>query len=169
MFMSLKRPLLGGLFLLAALPVSAGDAPSEKAYGVVYQPVPAASAEQVRVVYYRTADESLGDTAAHLYVDREFHTGLLSGGYATFCMAPGTHSLGAYLNDAPTYKGKSANVFQANFQPGKTYFLRVNNSNTPEPVARAEAEAELQGSREQVHMLSRASTVTRCEVATPAL
>ena len=30
--------------------------------------------------------------AAHPYVYREFHTGLLSGGYTAFCVAPEQHT-----------------------------------------------------------------------------
>ncbi|KWB64002.1 hypothetical protein WL37_20555, partial [Burkholderia ubonensis] len=75
------------------------------------------------------------------------------------------HTLGAYQNDAPTYRGKTTDRFSANLQGGKTYFLKVQEggNGAPQALSREQAERELAGARRQVHALSRASTVQSCQ------
>lgn len=133
-------------------------------FGSTYSPVAPVSDGQAQVVYYRTSGVGQQKGAAHVYVDSEFHTGLLPGGYSTFCVVPGSRTLGAYLNDAPSYKGKNVDLYSANLEGGKTYFLRVqeNGNGAPQAVTREDAERELVGSRSQVQALSRASKVQMC-------
>ncbi|WP_073521749.1 OmpA family protein [Pseudomonas fluorescens] len=133
-------------------------------FGTAYSPVAPVSDGQAQVVYYRTSGMGQQKGAAHVYVDSEFHTGLLPGGFSTFCVVPGSRTLGAYLNDAPGYKGKTVDIYSANLEGGKTYFLRVqeNGNGAPQAVTREEAERELMGSRAQVQALSRASKVQQC-------
>lgn len=135
-----------------------------KVFDHTYVSVPPIGEDQAQVVYYRTEEGVQRKGAAHVYVDREFHSGLLPGGYSVFCLVPGSHTLGAYLNDTPEYKGKRSDLYQATLQGGKTYYLRVReDGNTfPQPVAREEAERELLNSRNQVHAISRASGVETC-------
>lgn len=137
---------------------------SGQIFGSTYSPVAPVSDGQAQVVYYRTSGVGHQKGAAHVYVDREFHTGLLPGGYSTFCVVPGNRTLGAYLNDAPTYKGKNVDLYSANLEGGKTYFLRVqeNGNGAPQAVTREDAERELAGSRFQAQALSRASKVQAC-------
>ncbi|SDT99781.1 OmpA family protein [Pseudomonas yamanorum] len=133
-------------------------------FGTSYSPVAPVSDGQAQVVYYRTGGMGQQKGAAHVYVDSEFHTGLLPGGFSTFCVVPGSRTLGAYLNDAPAYNGKNVDLYSANLEGGKTYFLRVqeNGNGAPQGVTREEAERELVGSRAQVQALSRASKVQVC-------
>lgn len=133
-------------------------------FGNTYSAVAPASEGQAQVVYYRAAAVGQAAGAAHVYVDSEFHTGLLPGGYSAFCVVPGSRTLGAYLGDAPRYTGKNVDLFSANLEGGKTYFLKVreNGSGAPLAVTRVEAERELMGSRAQVQALSRASKVQQC-------
>lgn len=135
-----------------------------KVFDHTYVSVPPIGEDQTQVVYYRMEEGVQRKGAAHVYVDREFHSGLLPGGYSVFCLAPGSHTLGAYLDDTPEYKGKRSDLYQATLQGGKTYYLRVReDGNTfPQPVAREEAERELVASRNQVHAISRASGVEAC-------
>lgn len=138
---------------------------SGKLFGTPYTAVAPVAERQAQVVYYRSSNMGTQQGAAHVYVDREFHTGLLPGGYTAFCVAPGQHSLGAYVKDAPQYKGKTTDVYSANLEPGKTYFLRVREDGygAPQAVARVDAERELAGLHTQVQALSRASTVQACD------
>lgn len=135
-----------------------------KVFDSTYVNVPPVGADQTQVVYYRVKEGVQRQGAAHVYVDREFHSGLLPGGYSAFCLVPGSHTLGAYLDDTPLYKGKNSDLYQATLQGGKTYFLRVReDGNTfPQPVPREEAERELTASRNQVHAISRASSIEAC-------
>lgn len=137
---------------------------ANQVFGNAYSPVAPVSAGQAQVVYYRTGGIGQQTGAAHVYVDSEFHTGLLPGGFSTFCVVPGKRILGAYLNDAPAYKGKNVDLYSANLEGGKTYFLRVqeNGNGAPLAVSREEAERELVGSRSQMQALSRASKVQAC-------
>lgn len=146
--------------LLVVGPVSAQEHP---AFGRPYAAVAAVGQDQAQVVYYR-ADDVSGDAAANVYLDREFITALKPGGYTAFCVAPGRHMLGAYLNDAPTYSGKNDELYAATFKGGATYYLKVREQggNHPLPVTRALAATELEGQRLQVHLLSRASKVEAC-------
>lgn len=131
----------------------------------IYTPVSEVSSHQAQVVFYRTANMGAQPGAAHVYVDREFHNGLLPASYTAFCISPGQHTVGAYLNDAPRYEGKNNTLFSTNFEGGETYFLRAaeGGNGAPQSVARTEAERELAGSRRQVHVLSRASSVQACD------
>ena len=133
-------------------------------FGATYSAVAPVSDGQAQVVYYRTSGMGQQKGAAHVYVDSEFHTGLLPGGFSTFCVVPGSRTLGAYLNDAPSYTGKNVDLFSVNLEGGKTYFLRVqeNGNGAPQAVPREEAERELAGSRAQMQALSRASKVQQC-------
>lgn len=129
-----------------------------------YQSVSPVAADQAQVVYYRSALGIQHQGGAHVYIDREFHTSLLSGGYSAFCVAPGTHVLGAYLGDEPLYSGKSRDLFQATLQGGETYFLQVREDGITLPLAveRGQAETFLKTAHAQRHVLSRASKVEAC-------
>lgn len=156
---------LCGAVLFCGLPLAAQAAAETKTFGAAYQPVAPVTTGQAQVVYYRAAAPEQADKgSAHVYVDRQFHTGLLPGGFTSFCVKPGDHTLGAYLNDAPLYKGKTTDTYRAEFQGGKTYFLRADNASNgaPQVVSRADAERELAASRAQIHVLSRASAVEAC-------
>lgn len=160
------------LFQVALLGVALCTAPKAlavQAFGNQYTPVAPVSAGQAQVVYYRPATMGAQSGAAHVYVDREFHTGLLPGGYTAFCVTPGLHTLGAYLNDAPQYKGKNTDVYSASLEGGMTYFLKAGEglNSAPQAVKRADAERELAGSRQQTQALSRASSVQACAPGAP--
>lgn len=150
--------LLPGLALGASWAASAGPSTS------AYTPVSDVISGQSQVIYYRAGSSNAGPGAAHVYIDREFHTSLMPDNYTTFCVAPGQHSVGAYLNDSPAYRGKNSDVYSANFEGGKTYFLRIADGDrgAPKPVTRAQAEQELASSQLAARVLSRASAVQAC-------
>ncbi|WP_438866559.1 OmpA family protein [Pseudomonas sp. L1(2025)] len=163
-------PLYTGVLLACTLLYSTSNIADTTAAGpgkVFYTPYQSAApvaVDQVQVIYYRPVLSVQRQGAAHVYVDRQFQTGLLPGGYTQFCLAPGTHTLGAYLDDAPAYRGKRHDLYQANLQAGRTYFLRVREdaSTFPQPVSREEAEGELKSTRAQAHVLSRVDSVEAC-------
>ncbi|HDT4958088.1 TPA: OmpA family protein [Enterobacter kobei] len=129
-----------------------------------YTPVSDVIASQSQVVYYRAGSSNASPGAAHVYIDREFHTSLMPGNFTTFCVAPGQHSVGAYLNDSPAYRGKNSDVYAASFEGGKTYFLRIADGDrgAPKAVTRTQAEQELAASQLAARVLSRASAVQAC-------
>ncbi|QQX57079.1 OmpA family protein [Pseudomonas chlororaphis] len=163
------KPRLLAIVLVGAgvFTLNASAAISEKAFGPQYEPVAAISPSQAQVVYYRDAANNQRPDAAHVYIDGEFHTGLLPGGYTRFCVVPGRHALDAVIGDAPLYRGKTELKSVARLEGGKTYFVRVlgDTSNMSSGgVSRKEAEQQLQHTRLQVHALSRASAVQACDL-----
>jgi OOP family OmpA-OmpF porin len=157
--------LLGSLLSWTSVSIAArANSSPVKVFYTLYQEAAPVAVDQVQVIYYRPMLSVQRQSAAHVYVDRQFHTGLLPGGYTRFCVAPGIHTLGAYLNDAPKYQGKKNDLYQANLEAGQTYFLRVReDGNTfPQPVSREEATPELKSTRAQVHALSRVDSVETC-------
>src|SRR5476649_859850 len=107
--MNMFKPAI--LFKTALIGMALCSAPklmAVEAFGDPYTAVSPVSTEQAQVVYYRAKALNSEDGAAHVYVDREFQSALLPGGFTTFCVAPGSHTVGSYSQDAPQYKGKSA-------------------------------------------------------------
>lgn len=153
--------------LLAGAALCSNAALARNAMGKQYAPVSAVSPSQSQVVYYR-AETGTPDGAAHVYVDGEFQTALLPGGYNVFCLAPGSHSLGSYIKDAPAYAGKRAQPWSVTLEGGKTYFMRIDKGSAqqPEGVNRMQAEQELSSMHQQIHTLSRASSVVKCQAPT---
>lgn len=150
----------------AAAPAVQQKASALKVFGESYAPIGPVPASQAQVVYYRPGQAGNAINPANVYVDGEFHTALLQGGYSSFCVSPGKHTLGAYMKDEPYYRGKTTNRFQADLAGGTLYFLKVRedgSSGAPLAVARDAAELELKPLRNQVHALSRASAVTACQ------
>jgi len=159
--------VLSLLCLAAAPAASARSGPRDD--GPVYVPVPAVASHQAQLILFRGAapDAEVGKRGlgAHVYVDGEFHGALLPNGWTRLCVAPGDHSIEAYVGDAPLYRGKARPATRVSLEGGKTYFAGVLEQGAVElrPFRRAEAEGALEGKREQRHLLSRASAVVPCE------
>lgn len=150
------------LALIAGGYLSLFSAQAAEVFGQTYQPVAKVSENQVQIVFYR--DSATTNSAAHIYIDGEFQSALIPGGYTTFCVAPGSHSVGAFVEDAPTYQGKKAQPWRSGLEGGKTYFLKVTNGQNgmPQAVKRKDAEVAMKSMRQQTHVLSRASSVQAC-------
>jgi OOP family OmpA-OmpF porin len=136
-----------------------------KAFGEKYKPVPPVVKELTQVVYYRANSDVLTEGPANVYVDARYHTSLLPGGFTSFCLKPGNHTLGAFVND-PLYRGKTEHLYQAELRGGRTYYLRVDEqqhlTDAPRAVHRQHGEKELKPNRRQVHAHSRAVTIVPC-------
>ncbi|QTD31474.1 OmpA family protein [Pseudomonas fluorescens] len=167
---AIKPGLMAVLGSVLCAQATAKEAPAAatplagKVFAEHYQTPPAVGADQTQVVYYRPLEGLQRSGSAHIYVNREFHTGLLPGGFTRFCLAPGTYTLGAYLKDAPLYAGKHTDLYQASLQGGRTYYLKVREDGDTFPLAvsREDASRELNGVRVQAHALSRASVLESC-------
>lgn len=159
------------LVALAALHGAGAHASLDtRAFGATWQSAAAVPDDQAQVIYYRAAAPD-AENAALLYIDNQFHAALLPGMFSQFCLAPGSHTLGAWRGEAPLYQGKSDSGFQATLKGGKTYFVRVDETvnGRPQAVKRSDAERELKTLRAQQHTLSRAAAVQACRPATPLL
>ena len=136
----------------------------DSAYGNTYQPVQTVANHQSQIVIYREGAMNTPGSA-NVYVDGEFQAALLPRGFSVFCVGAGSHSLGAFKNDAPVYAGKSAQPFRDTFKGGETYFMKVGADNSGMPLIekRSAAESALANYRQQKHTLSRASAVQACD------
>lgn len=145
-----------------AVPVAVSATSSRK--GAVYRPAPAVVPELAQVVFFRRATTTPSTGAAHVYVDGEFHAALMPNGFTRLCVAPGAHSLEAYIDDAPLYAGKSQPKTQAVLEGGQTVFVAVSEmgEGAPVPHGRVAAERLLKGAREQRQVISRAVRVQPC-------
>ena len=180
-----RRPARGRLAVLALALLSLGAATAasgetgdaaarEHPPGDLYRRAPNVSREQAQVIYFRAASAaSPAGGAAHVYVDGELEGALMPDGYTRFCVRRGAHADEAYIGDAPRYAGKAQPRVRLDLEGGETYFIGVSERGTGEPVRyrRADAERALATSREQTHIVNRASAVVRCrELATaPAI
>lgn len=135
----------------------------EKVFGAVWQPVASVAPSQAQVIYYRDKS-AVGKEGAHVYVDGEYQSSLLPGMFSTFCVPAGSHSLGAFINDAPLYKSKEAQPYRDTFQGGKTYYVKYDADANGRPllVNPQQAERELKGLKAQAHTLNRAASVEQC-------
>ncbi|MTD37261.1 hypothetical protein GIX45_01185 [Erwinia sp. CPCC 100877] len=150
--------------LMAGTALKCNVAHARNSMGQLYTPVSTVSLSKSQVVYYRS-DSLNFPGAADVYVDGEFQTALLPGGYNVFCVMPGKHSLSSFIKDYPGYAGKKEHLWPVELNAGQTYFFRVTNDNTgkPEMVDRALAEKELGSMHQQIHVLPRASAVVDCQ------
>lgn len=132
--------------------------------GGVYRTAPAVAPELAQVVFFRSATSAPSAGAAHVYVDGEFHAALMPNGFTRLCVAPGAHSLEAYIDDAPLYAGKSQPKTPAVLEGGRTVFVAVSEmgEGAPVPHGKREAERMLKGAREQRQIVSRAVGVQPC-------
>lgn len=173
----LNRRLIGGvlsaLCLLAAPPAftqGAQTAPARTSFeGPLYSAVLPVEPQQAQVVFFRKPGPLQSNSAAHVYVNGEFHTALPPQAFTRICLPPGSHALEAYIGDAPRFEGKERPRTLANLEGGRTYFLAVSEQGAgePVPVVRAEAEAQLAGAFEQRRFVSRASAVQACQNLAP--
>lgn len=149
--------------LLLMVPVAYAAVPAA-VFGELYQPVPNVSQFQSQIVYYRPVSSGQNESVAHVYVDNQFHTALLPGAFTAFCIGAGAHSMGSVFNDAPAYAGKKS-LQNMDLAAGETRFIRVDESGERKnvPVDRMQAERELAGSQNQVHMKSRVTSLRTCE------
>jgi len=149
--------------ILMLISVASTSSHAANRLGSVWENVAPAAEDQVRIVYYRLTDSDIKH-AANIYVDGEFQTALTVGGFNTFCLSPGEHSLGSYANDAPSFKGKSEQPWRDNLAAGRTYYIQASLDGSGRPLVKAEAEAlqQLRGLRQQSGLLSRASSIEVC-------
>lgn len=156
------------LFLLiyfggSPLNAFSADVAQHSLLGEPYKGARPVADDQAQVIYYRAVGGSVNGPA-NVYLDQEFVTALQSGGYTSFCIRPGAHTMGAYLAEMPRYIGKNEDLYRTTLKGGMTYYLKVREQGGTLPLAvgKHTAEAELVNSRLQVHLLSRASQIEKC-------
>jgi OOP family OmpA-OmpF porin len=138
-------------------------------FGARYVAVLAAPPQQARVLVYRSGPTGKAEPV-NIYLNRRYHASLLQGGYTEFCTAAGSVAVHAALDDASKmHNGKQALGQSWTFEPGKSLFLKVQESGRLSEVSLEQAQRELPDTALQTHTLSRSPLVQECQEPAPAL
>ena len=126
----------------------------------------APSSGTTRLVLYRP-DTDRQDNAISVFVNDMYHASLVGTGFSDLCIAPGEVDLSARLmkvSDGPKDGQEVQLVIDSN--DASTEYVRViERGDGPllEPVSAAVARNEMQGSKRQVHTISRVIGSSDCE------
>ena len=136
----------------------------------------AIASSQSRILVYRTPD-SAATGATSVFINGQYHTSLVPGGYSELCYAPGNVEVGArHMKAGNRPKDLMDAISALNLQGGQTHYLKViEQGGRPvmQPVSAASAQQEAQGLRYQLHTISRVDRAQDClevpaSAATPA-
>lgn len=146
-----------------------------QAFGQVFVQPERVVDQQSRMIFYRTRQSSSVPGAASVYVNGAYHASLVPGGYTELCMPVGSVELGLKsVEVGRTVKDDLDTISVVRSQGGQSQYFRVKEMGrgrqSLQPVALQEALAELAGTREQIHTVSRVPGATECAInlAAPA-
>ena len=169
----LGQAILAGLFFVSSghsATAQGLEARAIEPYGEAFTTALAAPAAQGRIFIYRGAQTNQA-LPINIYLNGQYHASLLRGGFTEFCAAPGSINVKAALDDASKQHTSKQDAGQRmNFRAGQTLYLKVNESSsalTLQPAAESQIPQDLQGTRRQVHTISRAKAAQTC--AEPAV
>ncbi len=136
------------------------------AFGEVYASALAAPADQTRVIVYRT-NQAPNALPVNIYLNGQYHASLLRGGFSEFCAAPGAVNIKAAPDDASKLHTSKLDAGQRlELKAGQTIFLKVDESTSPTigllSGTAAQTKADLEGTRRQIHTISRAMAALTC-------
>lgn len=137
-----------------------------ESFGESFATALAAPTEQTRVFVYRS-NKTNTPLPVNIYLNGQYHASLLSGGYTEFCTAPGDVNIKAALDDASRLHVSKMDAGQRlTNKAGQTVFLKVDER-TPPALSlllgnEAQSKAEMQGTRRQIHTISRAKAALTC-------
>jgi OOP family OmpA-OmpF porin len=164
------RTILAGLVFVSVAHSALAQTPASRvqidAFGDLYTTALAAPAEQTRVLVYRNS-QSPNALPVNVYLNGQYHSSLLQGGYTEFCAAPGAVNIKAALDDASRLHSSKLDAGQRlDLKAGQTVFLKVDESASPAmgllSGTAAQTKAEIEGTRRQIHTISRAKAALTC-------
>lgn len=133
--------------------------------GSVWRVPPAIDANQSRILVYRSAANTLAGTTS-VFINGQYHTSLVSGGYSALCYSPGKVEIGArQMRVGSQAKDLMDTLSELSLQPGQTHYLKViEQGGVPlmQPVSASVAHQELGGLRYQLHTVSRVEQAQAC-------
>lgn len=134
--------------------------------GGVFTPPAPIAASQSRIVVYRAANPRPLPGATGVFIDGQYHTSLVVGGYSALCMRPGSVEVGARQFRVGQNARDSYDAVTAIELPGaQTQYIAVEETSgrpVMRPVSAAQAFQELGTSRLQMHTISRVSQAQNC-------
>jgi OOP family OmpA-OmpF porin len=139
--------------------------------GGVFEPVTNIGPSQSRIVVYRTTNSQQLPGATGVFIQGQYHTSLVPGGYSQLCLPPGQFEVGArQFRVGQNARDSYDTVTAVALPPAQTQYLTVMESSgrpVMKPVTAAQAQQELGGTRLQIHTISRVAQAQNC-VATAA-
>ena len=125
--------------------------------------------QQTRMIFYRTQQSSAVEGAASVYVNGAYHASLVPGGYSVLCMPTGNIELGLKTVEVGrNVKDDLDTITAIRGVGGQNQYFRVKDTGRGRqvllPVATPEALAELSGTREQIHTVSRVPGASECSI-----
>lgn len=164
------QTVLSGLVLIGASQGAVAQAAPPvvtiESFGESFATALAAPTEQTRVFVYRS-NKTNTPLPVNIYLNGQYHASLLSGGYTEFCTAPRDVNIKAALDDASRLHVSKMDAGQRlSNKAGQTVFLKVDER-TPPALSllvgnEAQSKTELQGTRRQIHTISRAKAALTC-------
>jgi OOP family OmpA-OmpF porin len=138
--------------------------------GELYALPQAVSANQSRLVVYRTPESIRLQGATSLFVNGQYHTSLVPDGYHFLCINPGEVEVGTrQYRVGGSARDKYDTVTATRIDRGQTQYLKVVEDNgrpVMQPVSAEQAARELKNARLQMHTVSRVTQAQTCQAAT---
>jgi OOP family OmpA-OmpF porin len=138
--------------------------------GSLFTPLAATAASQSRVFLYRANNSTGLPGATSVFINGQYHTSLVAGGYSQLCLDPGNAEIGArQFKVGRSAKDSYDTVTATRLQAAQTqYFAVYEDMGRPllKPVPSAQALRELASTRLQMHTISRVTQARTCIDAT---
>lgn len=134
--------------------------------GSLFTPPSGIAASQSRMVIYRSHDSVGLKGATGVFVNGQYHTSLVPGGYSLLCMEPGAIEIGMrQFQVGRTAKDPYDNLTAVRLQAGQNQYFAVYEDmgrSVLQPVPAAQALKELATARLQMHTISRVTKARDC-------
>ena len=134
--------------------------------GSLFTPTPPTATSQSRILVYRASDSTGLPGATSVFINGQYHTSLVSGGYSQLCLDPGTAEIGArQMRVGRTAKDNYDALTATRLQSAQTHYFAVyEDVGRPvlKPVPAAQALKELANARLQMHTVSRVTQARNC-------
>ncbi len=172
LFIGLIVALVGGSVTQAQTSVTTNQAGVNAridVLGSVFAPLANFGPTQSRIVVYRTTNATQLPGATGVFIQGQYHTSLVPGGYSQLCLPPGQFEVGArQFRVGQNPKDSYDTVTALALPPAQTQYLTVDESSgrpVMKPVTAAQAQQELGATRLQVHTVSRVAQAQNCVAA----
>jgi OOP family OmpA-OmpF porin len=121
-----------------------------------------------RLTFFRPVDDA-GAKAVSVYINQDYHTSLIRGGFSQVCLQPGPVDIGLRRVEDASLARNPILLEEIRLQSGAQLYLRVSDqpgvSMPMQNVPASQADSELAQTRLQLHTVSRASSVVSCLAA----
>ena len=139
-----------------------------------FTPLTNIGVSQSRIVVYRTFNTQQLPGATGVFIQGQYHTSLVPGGYSQLCLPPGQFEVGArQFRVGQNARDSYDSVTAVALPPAQTQYLSVEESSgrpVMKPVTAAQALQELGATRLQMHTISRVTQAQNCmAVAAPVV